>query len=349
MSWPIIGNRAVVDRIEAEFSRERLSHASLVHGPQGVGKMTLAVTLAMALSCTDSPKPCGACAQCKRIERKLHTDVLILGLDNGETDEDARKEIGIEAIKDLLQSAGLKPYEGTCKVFIIDGAERLSAEAANRLLKTLEEPPPNVYFVLLAVDVGSVLPTIVSRCRSYELRPLPTLLIEQALVTRFHLPAMEAHALAAASLGSIGWAFQAAEDEALMVDRDERLRQVSELSQSDYHQRLELSGRMAGQYAKRRDEVTQLLTALRQWWRDLLLVKAGRPELATNQGRLAEFEAASLHVTLDEVSGALRQILSTSRNLQQNANPRLALDVLVLNIPMLPTTDTAATSIIQTS
>ncbi|MCH7801360.1 MAG: hypothetical protein IIC24_07420, partial [Chloroflexi bacterium] len=88
MSWPIIGNRAVVDRIEAEFSRERLSHASLVHGPQGVGKMTLAVTLAMALSCTDSPKPCGACAPCKRIERGLHTDVLLLGLDEVEVEED---------------------------------------------------------------------------------------------------------------------------------------------------------------------------------------------------------------------------------------------------------------------
>ena len=297
--------------------------------------MALALDLAQALNCPEAQRPCGSCPACRRIMDGKHPDVRVLGLGGQDTEAPAQKAIGIEQIKELQQSAGLHPFEGAFKVFIIDGAEHLTGEAANRLLKTLEEPPPAVCIMLLATDADRLLPTVRSRCLSYELHPLTPEAITELLVSRYQVEPGRAHLLARLAEGSPGWAIAGAQDGQVLEARARQLDQVAELpAQSNYH-RLALAGRLAGEFARRREEVYAWLALLQQWWRDLLVVKGGCPELIVNVDRMEELGEAAAAFSLSQIAGVVRRVQETAEQLDRNANPRLALDVLMLNLPAL--------------
>jgi DNA polymerase III subunit gamma/tau len=156
--WQVIGQDKILSLLDYGLKTDSIAHAYLLVGPRHVGKGTLANNLAQALNCEGAGTPCGQCRSCQRIREGKHADVTSIGLDS-------RAEIGIDDIRGLQRSANLPPYEGKCKVFIIDEAEYLSTEAANALLKILEEPPPRVVWLLLAADEERLLATIISRCQ----------------------------------------------------------------------------------------------------------------------------------------------------------------------------------------
>ena len=160
--WSTVGQKRALALFENSLRRGRPAHAYLLVGPAHVGKMTLARDLAMALNCQRGVPPCGECASCRRISAATHSDVQVIGLGKN-ADGKQQTEIGIEDIRQMQHSANLPPFEGKCKVFIIDGAELLSIEAANCLLKTLEEPAPTVVFVLLTAKEELLPLTVVSR------------------------------------------------------------------------------------------------------------------------------------------------------------------------------------------
>ncbi|GAI38139.1 unnamed protein product, partial [marine sediment metagenome] len=129
--WQVIGQDKILALLGHSLKEDNVAHAYLLVGPRHVGKRTLALNLAQALNCDDPEPPCGQCHSCHRILEGKHADVTSLGLDS-------KVEIGIDDIRQLQRLANLPPYEGKCKVFIIDEAEYLSTEAANSLLKILE-------------------------------------------------------------------------------------------------------------------------------------------------------------------------------------------------------------------
>ena len=137
--WNIVGQRRALSLLQGSLSRGRVAHAYLFSGPPHVGKMTLANDLARALNCNANDPPCGECSICQRITSGKHADVQEIGLGKN-PDGKVQTEIGIEEIRQLQHSTNLPPFEGKCRVYIINGAEWLSTEAANCLLKTLEEP-----------------------------------------------------------------------------------------------------------------------------------------------------------------------------------------------------------------
>ncbi|MDD5081898.1 MAG: AAA family ATPase, partial [Dehalococcoidales bacterium] len=165
--WPVVGQARVVDLLKRSLERRAVAHAYLLVGPPHVGKMTLALTLAQALNCEATAPPCGQCSSCQKVVSAKHADVqvinLISSLEPGETKPQA--EISIDQIRQMQHSASLPPFEGRCKVFIIEGAEHLSDEAANCLLKTLEEPVGRVVFILLTTSERLLPATVVSRCQ----------------------------------------------------------------------------------------------------------------------------------------------------------------------------------------
>src|SRR5215207_8661637 len=141
-----IGNLRVVDRLRTKLLEHRFPHALIFSGPEGVGKRTCALMFAKALNCSErGPEDfCDTCNQCRKINAGVHPDVIPLSLE-----EDAA-EIKIAQVRVLLQTLGLRPSEGTHKIFIIDPADAMNDSAANALLKGLEEPPSDNHFVLIS-------------------------------------------------------------------------------------------------------------------------------------------------------------------------------------------------------
>src|SRR5256712_10558616 len=174
-----IGNRKVIERLRAKLQHDRFPHCPIFSGPEGVGKPTCGLMIAKALNCARAAAGsfCGECSSCRKIDSGTHPDVMTLSV------EEEASQIKIAQVRQLLGMLDLQPFEGRNKVFIIDPADLLNAEAANALLKGLEEPPENSFFILVTVNVHELLLTVRSRCQVYNFLPLALAEIRQHGIT----------------------------------------------------------------------------------------------------------------------------------------------------------------------
>src|SRR5215471_4130376 len=163
-----IGNRKIIERLRTKLRERRFPHGLIFSGPDGVGKHTCALMIAKALNCQNAEGRdfCNECSACRKIDSGTHPDVVTVSL------EDEASQIKIAQIRQLLSTLDLQPLEGRNKIFIIDPADLLNPEAANALLKGLEEPPENSFFILITVNVHELLLTVRSRCQVYNFTPL---------------------------------------------------------------------------------------------------------------------------------------------------------------------------------
>jgi len=212
----IIGHRQLVDLLARSVRRESLPPSLIFAGPAGIGKRLTALATAQALNCTapvitkddssasaspgETIDACGKCKACKRIARGVHPDVLFV--EPGDTGS-----IKIEQVRDIVDRAAYRPFEGRRRAVIIDQADALVPAAQNALLKTLEEPPPSSVFMLITSRPDMLLPTVLSRCPRLQFRALGPHDIAAALVKRGHSEA-DARAVAATAEGSLGRALE---------------------------------------------------------------------------------------------------------------------------------------------
>ncbi len=330
--WSVLGQTRTVSMLEHAISQGRLAHAYLLAGPPHVGKMTLAIDLARRLNCPEAEPPCGRCTHCRRIGEGKYPDVSVIGIPQG-SEGKSKTEIGIDQIKQIQGSAALPPYEGRHKVFIIDGAEHLSSEASNRLLKILEEPPPHVVFLLLTPNQRLLLPTIVSRCHMLELLPMPVSEEAEALVQRWGVETQRAGLLSHVSRGCLGWALTASQRDELMQQRQERIDTVQAVHHGSIEDAFSVAGRMANRFGQNRQDTFEMIAWWQDWWRDVILVKTGNNSAITNVDQEASLAEQARQFTVGEVAGAIRALGDARANLEQNANARLALEVLFLSLP----------------
>jgi len=330
--WQAIGQARAVSLLQHSLESGRLAHAYLFVGPQHIGKMTLALDLARALNCQAADRPCFACPACKKISAGSHTDVQIIGITQNE-EEAETKRISIDQIKELQHSANLPPFEGKHKVFIIDGAELMSIEAANCLLKTLEEPVDNVTFILLTINERLLPATVVSRCQRLELQPLSVAKEAAALVANWKMNQERARLLAGLSHGCPGWAIAASSDESILEKRNQDLNQVVAIIKADYEERFAYVAKLAAGFTQNRGAVYDILDRWLDFWRDLMLVKLGCHDMITNIDRKDELIKMAGNYRLAGITNFIKSIESAAQQLRQNVNTRLALEVLMLDIP----------------
>ena len=330
--WQVIGQTRMVSLLQHSLEAKKLAHAYLVVGPPHIGKMTLSINLAQALNCQASERPCLECVSCQKIATASHADVQVIGLTQNEDATEA-KLIGIDQIKEVQHTASLPPFEGKHKVFIIDGAELLSMEAANCLLKTLEEPSDKVTFILLTTNDKLLPETVVSRCQRLDLSPLSMAEVESALTNSLSIEPERARLLASLAHGCPGWAFSAVADDSLLQQRDEDMKRLLDVITSDYEESFAFVAQLAAQFSQNRGTVFRVLDLWLDFWRDLMLVKLDCYDIITNvdqRGKLAEIGGG---YRLSQIKSFVESIQAAIEQLHQNANPRLVLEVLMLDIP----------------
>ena len=156
----VIGQETIVKSLENSITKNKISHAYLFTGPRGTGKTTMAKLMAKSINCTNEDKViCGQCESCKQADAGSHPDIVEI---------DAASNNGVEEIRTLIERVKFTPIIGDYKVYIIDEVHMLSQGAFNALLKTLEEPPSHVVFILATTEIHKVLPTIISRCQRFD-------------------------------------------------------------------------------------------------------------------------------------------------------------------------------------
>jgi DNA polymerase-3 subunit delta' len=326
VSWAgIIGQRLAVRLLSQAVAGNKVAHAYLFAGPEGVGKRTVALELARALNCL-SPQPdgsaCDTCTSCAKIAATppVHPDVLLIEPDG--------RFIKTDQMKQMQAEMYARPNEGRVRVAIIDGADRMNAEAGNRVLKLLEEPPGYAVMILLTSNLAGVLPTLISRCQVVNFPPLGTQEVAQALQGR-GLGAGEARLYASLSGGSLGRALALAQDQELAQRRNETRELLGQIDHMDDFALVTYAERLD----KEREHLQDWLELLTVWLRDALLVaQTDSADLVVNADRIADVEALARRLGASALLAMLAAVTDTVGQLNRNVNVRLALDVLLLRL-----------------
>ncbi len=315
----VLGHDRQKDILRRALDSGRLAHAYLFEGPDGVGKRLMALAVARAVVCAEG-KGCGDCAACRKIDHNNHPDLHIVEADGA--------SIKIEQIRALQKEMSFRPLEAPKKICLIDGAEKMNPAAGNALLKTLEEPNGEALMILLTSQPEGVLSTIRSRCQRLPFTRLPRQTIQQVLLERLGVDETQGHILAALSEGSFKKAL--GKDRDLYLEkRRELLKALTALSPGSILPLFDL----AQELVEEKDRLGEILEIFQAFYRDLLLVRHGRPDselvnvdLREKVNRNAQRESVgSLLAKLDAISAA-------RRHLDRNVNKQLAMEVLLLKL-----------------
>ncbi|QBD81937.1 DNA polymerase III subunit delta' [Ktedonosporobacter rubrisoli] len=331
-SWDIVGHEHSIDILRRTLAAQQIRHAYLFVGPQRIGKMLLAQRFAQTLLCVGGPDPqisptdpCNSCLACRKVLHSNHPDVHII------TRAPDKQFILIEQVRALQNAAARRTHEGRRKIFIIQDAHEMNVQAANCLLKTLEEPEADVILLLTVPDAGLLLPTIISRVQQIPMQLLTTEQIRQALVQRWEVEAEEASLIAALAAGRMGWAVQAVEDEDMLAERKTQLELLAKLPAATKVQRFDIAQRLSTDSEKARE----LLELWLLWWRDVVLAANNCLDLTVNVDMRDLLKTQADKLGTLEAERMVRAILQAQETLEQNVSARLALEVLMLDVPSL--------------
>ena len=332
----LVGHHRVLALLARAIARSTLPPALLLAGPEGVGKRRTALAIAETLNCLElrtagdfEIDACGACASCRRIARGVHPDVIVL--EPGETGT-----IKIDEIRDVIDRANYRPFEGRRRAVIVDEADTMMPAAQNALLKTLEEPRPGSVFVLVSSMPDALLPTVQSRCPRLRFGRLPAADVAGVLMRDHEYGETEARAAAADADGSIGRAL-VVRDVDLVGARDSAQRLLEHAARvSDPVHRLGSAKNLTGKKstpAAEREQLAVCLRALASLLRDLGVLAAGadarslanadlQPNLETLTSAFDGERSMRAFSAVDRALGAL----------ERNASPKVVADWLVLQL-----------------
>ncbi len=320
----IEGQDKAIEFFRSCVNKDRLAHAYLFLGPEGVGKTFLAENLAKFLNCENPVKNkalfidcCDSCISCRKIDDFNHPDVHW-------TEPGKSARISIDEIRLVQKEVSLKAYEGKYKVFIILKADSMTEEAANSLLKTLEEPSGLTLIILTSANISGLLPTIISRSQIIKFYPLRLERLKEILTHRYRLKANDVHFLSAQAEGRIGRALSLKDSNSLdkknyLIDRvcqdDRRICSTDIFNIKDKRE-------LAGQ-----------ISSLSNWFRDIVIFKAGLPASSIiNADRIERIKSQAKLFGFRELEQIIARINDAHRLIEQNVNPKIALEVMLLKI-----------------
>ena len=334
--WSTTGQQHLINQLENSLRARKMSHAYLLNGPPHIGKTTLANDMAAAVNCRNPEKsgaPCDQCQPCIRIRAAQHSDVRIIRPGD---DPKVRTRISIEQIRKAEQFLSTTSVEGRWKTLVIEQAESLSdgqGEPANALLKTLEEPPPNILIILLAVNAEAVLPTVRSRCRIMTLSPMPGTEFTRHLEDRHGLTHEAARHLAKNARGCPGIAIAQLADPESANQARELTELVQRTSAATLEEKFTYAQLLAEEFANDRSSARESIYAWQRWWRDVLMVQEELGDHTQGSGDPNAIAEMARNTTPAAVVEFLRNTQETVDILDANVNPRLAIERMMMALP----------------
>jgi len=338
MAWSrILGHEEQAKRFRDALKRGRLPHAYLFVGSEGIGKELVARELAKALECAEGKdEACDACPACAKVEHGNHPDVTFVRRTERNEKGEGRSRIVIDQVREQIQQPiGFKPFEGRWKVFVVAEAERLTEEAQNCLLKTLEEPPPHSMLILVASRTEGLVETVLSRCQIVRFRPLPTDTVEGILVAKHEVEPVRARVLARLSGGSPGRALRYQENGAYETTLW-LLRELAKVQAgAEFAIAAELMDKAkeaGGPLEDVRERMRPVIDLLTLAWRDLFLSASGYPDVLLTWGAGCE-ALAGVGAGLPAASARrlVRASLEAREQMDMNANIKLLVEKMLLD------------------
>ncbi len=322
MDWnEIIGHQENIQQLRTLLAAGRMPHALLFTGPDGIGKMLVAKTLAAAALCQEADStPCGQCSSCRSLASDNHPDFSVVRTEG--------PAIKIEQIRQLQSELAFAPYLGDRRVCIIEDAERMTAQAANSLLKTLEEPQGSILFILTAASRQILLETIVSRCLTVAFQPLLQASLTEALRAK-GIAAEQAEVAARLSGGKMGKALLLLADGGL-----DKRNQAADLATGLPHSDMQFIWNTAALFDKaERREFLSLLDFLTLILRDMLMIVSRQDRrLLYNIDLEERLTMEAQNWSEPALIKALGEVTTCRQALQANANPRLTGEALLIKL-----------------
>ena len=295
------GQSAHIAQLQGDFAAHAFVHAYLFAGPKGTGKRSVAQLCAQAAVCRGEKKPCGQCGPCRRVLAGTHPDVHTVTAPKG------KASMGVDVLREVIETVSVRSFEDGTKAILFPEADKMTVQAQNCLLKTLEEPPQDTVFFLITDQPAALLSTIVSRCRTVRFHPLDVEAAAQRLCA-LGMDAHEARRKARMAEGCVG--------QALQID-DERIALRESVTRDVFSVRRPGDIPAAvNAYKDVKEQKTQVLDVLEAAVRDIMLAQSGRMEL-DDAGYAREAEAYARAVPL---SGGLRLYGAVTRARQMVAS-----------------------------
>lgn len=310
----IKGQDIPISFLKKAIENNSVAHAYLFVGIDGIGKSLAANTFAKTLNCEkEAQDSCDKCASCRKIDGKNHPDILRI------TPDETQRSIKINSIRTLGERISLRPYEARRKVYTIEDAHLMTEEAANALLKTLEEPPVNSIFILTTSNISRLFRTIVSRCQVVKFSPLSPEIIENILVKKFGFRQENARFVSRLADGGIN-KNTVLQGEDFIIWKN---RVIDEFMDGSFFEEKSLM------FSGSKKELQDAISVLVNWYRDILVYKNGIAENSIiNFDKMEEISNLSRNLSCGDIDRRLNILIDSHMAVGQNVNPKLVIGAL---------------------
>ena len=318
----IVGHDTIKEHFQKAIESHKISHAYILSGEAGMGRKSLAHAFALTLLCEKGlSQPCMECHACRQVLSGNHPDLI-------HVTHEKPGSIGVDDIREQINDTiSIRPYSSYYKIYIVDEAEKMTVQAQNALLKTIEEPPSYAVIILLTTNPDAFLPTILSRCVQLKLKPLRDSVIRDYLIGTMHIPESDAELYAAFARGNLGKAIRLAESEEFRRMYEELIRILKGIRTMDISELLENIRRLKDQDM----DLHECLDFMQIWYRDALMFKVTKDaNLLVFKEEFAAINELSTAVGYEGFEQILQAIDKARIRLDANVNMELAMELMLL-------------------
>ena len=319
----VVGHESIIGHFKSSIEQGKVAHAYLIHGEKGTGKKMLAGLFAKTLQCeAGGTDPCGTCRSCIQCDSGNQPDIIWVTHEKPTviSVDDIREQVNNDII--------IKPYSSRYKIYIIPEAELMNPQAQNALLKTIEEPPEYAIIMLLTNNLDKMLPTILSRCITLNLKPVGELDMMEYL-SRMGIPQAKAKFCVGFAFGNLGKAVRLATSEEYNEIKHDCVQILKDINRMEIYDLIDAVKKMS----KYKLDIYDYLDIMMMWYRDILMLKvSGSPDKLLFKEEYATLKQQANYISYEGIENVLKALDKVKVRLEANVNFDIAMELLLLTI-----------------